>query len=97
MRLGFAKRVQVGGVKVDKTVLLVLNVLWVGKECVMAVVWFVALGNTNVTMVPLLVCPVYQGRTKIKMVPPRVKTVAPDNIKCWPAMKPVSIVKLANT
>jgi len=32
------KGVQVGGVKVDKTVLLVLNVLWVGKECVMAVV-----------------------------------------------------------
>ena len=53
MRLGFVKRAQVGGVTVNLAAMnLALNVLRVGKEFVMlAVVWFVVLGNTKVIMV----------------------------------------------
>ena len=67
MRLGFVKRAQVGGVTMNiAAVNLALNVLQVGKEFVMlAVVWFVVLGNTKVIMVHRFVCPVYQERMKM--------------------------------
>ena len=61
-RLGFVKLAQVGGVKVNLAAMnLALNVLRVGKEfVVLAVVWFVVLGNTKVIMVHHFVCRAFQ-------------------------------------
>jgi hypothetical protein len=73
---------------------LALNVLRVGKEFVMlAVVWFVVLGNTKVIMVHHFVCHAFQEHMEMQRVQQFVKHVAKVNTKVWLAMKPVWIAK----
>ena len=99
MRLGFVKRAQVGGVKVNQAAMnLALNVLRVGKEFVMlAVVWFVVLGNTKVIMVHHFVCHAFQERMETIPVQQNVKIAAVGNIKMHLAMMRVWIAKWGST
>ena len=98
-RLGFVKHAQVGGVKVNKSAMnLALNVLRVGKEFViLAVVWFVVLGNTKVIMVHHFVYPAFQERMKMQRVQQFVKIARKDSIKMPLAMKLVWIARSVNT